>query len=134
MHNAIGLYTCFKRPLIALIEDKESIVLCDPLTLGKVLIFQIPDFHIGVQFAERILLDEHGQVMLLSKHLVGVLSFTPSHPVMKLAEARQDLPIEYEVPKPMFLFGKDISIQTSLDQWEASLATNTHTDYDERVT
>ena len=33
----------------------------------------------------------------------------------------------------MFLFGKDICIQTSLDRWEASLATNTLTDYDERV-
>ena len=33
----------------------------------------------------------------------------------------------------MFLFGKDISIQTSLDKWESSLTTNTLTDYDQRV-
>ena len=33
----------------------------------------------------------------------------------------------------MFLFGKDISIQTSLDKWESSLITNTLTDYDQRV-
>lgn len=33
----------------------------------------------------------------------------------------------------MFLFGKDICIQTSLDKWESSLITNTLTDYDQRV-
>ena len=33
----------------------------------------------------------------------------------------------------MFLFGKDVSIQTSLDKWEQSLTTNTLTDYDDRV-
>ena len=43
------------------------------------------------------------------------------------------MPIEREVPTPMFLFGKDISIQDSLDKWEQNLTTNTLTNYDEQV-
>ena len=71
--------------------------------------------------------------MLMTKNLTVVLRFNALHNNHRFAEAMKDLPVEYEVPKPMMFFGKDISIQTSLDRWEASLATNTHTDYDEKV-
>ena len=83
--TAIGLYSCFnttgaamtKSPyLVALMEDKDQIVLCHPLTLEKVLVYQVPTFHFGANFREFQFLDETGQVMLVSKHLIGLLSFT----------------------------------------------------------
>ena len=67
--------------------------------------------------------------------MVAVLSFanTQRH---KIAEGlEQDgLPVEQVVPKPMFLFGKEISIEGSLSKWEQSLTTNTLTNYEEQVT
>ena len=48
-----------------------------------------------------------------------------------MGEPCENLPVEHEVPKPMFLFGKEISVEGSLLKWEESLTTNTLTDYDE---
>ena len=39
IEKSIGLYKCFKRPLVALIENRESIVLCDPLSLNRIMVF-----------------------------------------------------------------------------------------------
>ena len=118
--------------MISLMEDKDQIVICDPATLEKVLIYQIPTFHLGVSLHEFQFLDENGQVMLISKHLVCLLSFT-SLQRGKMGQALEQWPVEHEVPKPMFLFGKEISITGSLAKWEESLTTNTHTNYQEQV-
>ena len=71
--------------------------------------------------------------MLLSKNMIGLLSFTCLQRG-KIAEPfGEKLPIEHHVPKPMFLFGKEINIEKSLHKWEENLTTNTLTDYDEQV-
>ena len=67
--------------------------------------------------------------MVLSKHLMALLSFKPIVKG-KIAEPAGDLPIDHEVPKPVFLFGKEISVQGSLYKWEENLTTNTLTNYD----
>lgn len=51
-------------------------MLIDPQSLNKVLVYQIPRFHFGINFRDIELLDQHGYVLLLSKHLIAVLSFT----------------------------------------------------------
>lgn len=79
-------------------------------------------------------MSEHGQVIFFSKHVVALLSFSGTLQKGKIAEAvaeAGEIPVEHEVPKPMFLFGKEISIEASLHKWEESLTTNTHTNYDE---
>ena len=50
-----------------------------------------------------------------------------------MGEPCENLPVEHEVPKPMFLFGKEISVEGSLLKWEESLVTNNLTDYDEQI-
>ena len=100
------------------------------MTLEKVFVYQVPTFHFGVSLREFHFLDQHGQVLLLSKHLAALLSFT-SLQRGKMGKPCENLPVEHEVPKPMFLFGKEISVEGSLLKWEESLTTNTLTDYDE---
>ena len=70
--------------------------------------------------------------MLISKHLVCLLSFTKLQrgKICRALELEQ-IPVEHVVPKPMFLFGKEISVASSLAKWEESLTTNTHTNYQE---
>lgn len=113
-------------------EDKDKIVLCEPLTLEKFLVYQVPAFHFGATFREFSFLSEHGMVILLSKHMVGLLSFSALQKG-KMAKATETIPVEHEVPKPMFIFGKEISIEASLHKWEESLTTNTLTNYDEQI-
>ena len=43
------------------------------------------------------------------------------------------MPTEIQVPKPMVLFGKHISIESSLEKWEHTLNTNTLTNFDEQI-
>ena len=105
------------------------------MTLEKVLVYQIPTFHLGISFRDFSFLDENGSIMLTSKHLVCLLSFT-SHSRGKMCqsiEQQQQLPVEHTIPKPTFLFGKEISVTGSLSKWEESLTTNTQTNYQEQV-
>jgi len=46
------------------------------MSLQKVFIYQVPMFHLGITFRELKLIDEHGLVMLVAKHMVSLLSFT----------------------------------------------------------
>lgn len=74
--------------------------------------------------------------MLISKHLVSVLSFSINgiqRGKLGNAIAEESIPVEFEMPKPMFLFGKEISVTGSLTKWEQSLTTNTLTNYQEQV-
>ena len=79
LKQEISLHNVSSRPggstLVALVEDSESIVLIDPQSLNKVLVYQIPSFHFGINFRDIEILDQHGQVLLRSKHLLAVLSF-----------------------------------------------------------
>ena len=107
-------------------------MICDPGTLEKVFVYQIPTFHFGVSFREFTFLDYNGQVMLISKHLVSLLSFTSlQRGIIGQSLRLEQFPVEHEFPKPMFLFGKTINITASLAKWEESLTTNTHTNYSE---
>ena len=135
MKKSMGLYTCFSSwptPLVALLEERERIVLCDPGSLHRCLVYQLPTFHFGITFREFEFLDQHGKVLLLANNLAAVLGFA-AIPQGRMGLACEELPVDFEAVKPSFLFGKDISVQSSLAKWEESLATNTLTDYEERV-
>lgn len=63
--------------------------------------------------------------------MIGLLSFTHLQRGKMAEPYNEPLPVEHIVPKPMFLFGKEINIEKSLHKWEENLTTNTLTNYDE---
>ena len=86
-------------------------MLCDPITLSKVFVYQVPSNHLGVAFREFLeLIDENGQVALFSKHMATFLSFRNIEMGKIGGGSCVAAVVEREVPAPMFLVGKDISI------------------------
>ena len=136
-----GLYSCFKQGtkggnscLIGIVVDKDLIVLLDPLTFEKKIVYKMPALDLNINFSQYLYADRHASLLAFSKHIVHQMSFKPlTKGVMAVPSPPQSMPTEIEVPKPIILFGKHISIENSLEKWEHTLNTNTLTNFDEAI-
>lgn len=79
----------------------------------------MPKLDLVANFKHYLHVDQHASLIAFSKHIVHQMSFKPLKMDAIVTSALQDMPTEIEVPKPVLLFGKHISIQNSLDKWES---------------
>lgn len=120
--------------MIGIVVDKDLIVLLDPLTFEKKIVYKMPALDLNIHFRQYLYADQHASLLAFSKHIVHQMSFKPlTKGIMAAPSPPQAMPSEIEVPKPIILFGKHISIENSLEKWEHTLSTNTLTNFDEAV-